>query len=61
LAFAQLILFVVLPRKPKQRPPFIRLFYKIRRCCSTEKDIISTDVEAIAGKNYIIMPDYKIP
>uniref|UniRef100_A0A914KHD9 Sugar transporter SWEET1 n=1 Tax=Meloidogyne incognita TaxID=6306 RepID=A0A914KHD9_MELIC len=48
LAFAQLILFVVLPRKPKQRPPFIRLFYKIRRCCSTEKDIISTDVEAIA-------------
>ncbi|KAF7636850.1 hypothetical protein Mgra_00003794 [Meloidogyne graminicola] len=47
LAFAQLILFIVLPRKPKQRPPFIRLFYSIRRCCSTKKEL-SVDVEDIA-------------
>ncbi len=34
LAFCQLILFVVLPRKPNQQSPIIRLYDFIRRCVS---------------------------
>ncbi|KAI6207049.1 Sugar transporter SWEET1 [Aphelenchoides besseyi] len=40
LAFSQLILFVVLPRKPNQMAPYLRLYYFIRYCGSKpEKDI----------------------
>ncbi|KAE9553189.1 hypothetical protein FO519_003585 [Halicephalobus sp. NKZ332] len=39
LAIAQLILFIVLPRKPGQQAPIVRLFYFLRRCGSRVKDI----------------------
>jgi solute carrier family 50 protein (sugar transporter) len=40
LAFAQLILFIVLPRKPNQRVPLLRLYDYVRRCGSDRvKDI----------------------
>lgn len=40
LAFCQLLLFIVLPRKPKQRAPIVKLFFFVRRCgAPTEKDI----------------------
>jgi solute carrier family 50 protein (sugar transporter) len=48
IAFCQLIIFVVLPRKPNQLPPFIRLFRFITSCGqSGEKDIESTSVVPI--------------
>lgn len=40
LAFAQLILFVVLPRKPNQMAPYLRFYYFVRHCGGKpEKDI----------------------
>lgn len=45
LAFAQLILFVVLPRKPNQRAPILRLFDCMRRCGSNSVK----DIESAAG------------
>lgn len=40
MAFCQLVLFVVLPRKPKQQAPIVKLFNYIKRCgAPTEADI----------------------
>lgn len=52
LAFSQLILFVVLPRKPNQLAPFLRLYNFIRYCGqSGEKDIESAAVVPIEKKD----------
>ena len=47
LAVSQLILFIVLPRKPGQQAPIVRLFYFLRRCGSRVKDIESDAVVGI--------------
>jgi len=46
LAVSQLILFIVLPRKPGQQAPIVRLFYFLRRCGSRVKDI---EADAVVG------------
>lgn len=52
LAFCQLILFIVLPRKPNQLPPFIRLYRFIRYCGQpTDKDIESVAVVPVDKKD----------
>lgn len=52
LAFAQLILFVVLPRKPNQRALVMRIYDHVRGCCTMDN---SLDIESAAvvpvGKN----------
>lgn len=44
LAFCQLVLFIVLPRKPKQQAPIVKLFNYIRRCGAPSE----TDIEVAA-------------
>lgn len=39
MAVSQLILFIVLPRKPGQDAPILRLFYCMQRCSSRVKDV----------------------
>lgn len=46
LAFIQLVLFFVLPRKPNQRAPCLRLYDFVRRCGSKDR---VTDIESAAG------------
>jgi len=50
LAFCQLILFVVLPRKPNQPAPFIRL-YRFITCSQTNYDIEQANVVPIDKKD----------
>ncbi|CAD5219094.1 unnamed protein product [Bursaphelenchus okinawaensis] len=52
LAFCQLILFIVLPRKPKQRAPIVKLFFYIKRCGAPSE----TDIETSA-----VVPPEKEP
>lgn len=45
LAVSQLVLFIVLPRKPNQRAPILRLYDFIRRCGTADR---VTDIEQAA-------------
>lgn len=47
LAFCQLVLFVVLPRKPNQRAPFLRL-YDCFRSCGISDGEVKNDIESAA-------------
>lgn len=51
LAFSQLILFVVLPRKPNQRAPFLRLYDYIRYC--GKPVTVVKDIESISGNKFL--------
>ena len=51
-ATAQIIMFIVLPRKPGQSPPIVRLYRKITVCCNPESKVDGgEDVEKVVEED----------
>ncbi|GMR44966.1 hypothetical protein PMAYCL1PPCAC_15161 [Pristionchus mayeri] len=56
-ATSQIIMFIVLPRKPGMRPPIVKLYRRIASCCCKIDDVAEKDVESDVEKVVPADPD----